>query len=209
MVKKTEKTFKRHDRMLWDAKVRFGKTLSALQLVKEERYQRVLIMPHRPVVDEGWFSDFQKLVMSEVGYLYGSKKEGENFEYLLNSNKPFIYFASLQDLCRSEVVGGTAGDKNRELFATDWDLVIIDEVHEGTQTDLAKSVTNLVVKKGHTKLLELSGTPFNILDQYDDDATYTWDYVMEQQAKYSWNEQHPNEPNPYEGCLKSRCTLLK
>ena len=107
------------------------------------------------------------------------------------------------------MVGGTAGVKNRVLFATDWDLVIIDEAHEGTQTDLAKSVTNLVVKKGHTKLLELSGTPFNILDQYDDDATYTWDYVMEQQAKYSWNEQHPNEPNPYEGCLKSRCTLLK
>lgn len=201
-IKKTEKAFKRHDRMLWNAKMRFGKTLSALQLVKEERYQHVLIMTHRPVVDEGWFSDFQKLGMSEVGYLYGSKKEGENFEYLLNSNKPFIYFASLQDLRGSEVVGGTAGDKNRELFATDWDLVIIDEAHEGTQTDLAKSVTNLVVKKGQTKLLELSGTPFNILDQYDEDTTYTWDYVMEQQAKYSWNEQHPNEPNPYEGLPK-------
>lgn len=197
-IKKTEKAFKRHDRMLWNAKMRFGKTLSALQLVKEERYQHVLIMTHRPVVDEGWFSDFQKLGMSEAGYLYGSKKEGENFEYLLNSNKPFIYFASLQDLRGSKVAGGTAGDKNRELFATDWDLVIIDEAHEGTQTDLAKSVTNLVVKKGQTKLLELSGTPFNILDQYDEDTTYTWDYVMEQQAKYSWNEQHPNEPNPYE-----------
>lgn len=201
-IKKTEKAFKRHDQMLWNAKMRFGKTLSALQLVKEEQYQRVLIMTHRPVVDEGWFSDFQKLRMSKAGYLYGSKKEGENFEYLLNSNKPFIYFASLQDLRGSEVVGGTAGDKNRELFATDWDLVIIDEAHEGTQTDLAKSVTNLVVKKGQTKLLELSGTPFNILDQYDEDTTYTWDYVMEQQAKYSWNEQHPNEPNPYEGLPK-------
>lgn len=201
-IKKTEKAFKRHDRMLWNAKMRFGKTLSALQLVKEERYQHVLIMTHRPVVDEGWFSDFQKLGMSEAGYLYGSKKEGENFKYLLNSNKPFIYFASLQDLRGSEVVGGTAGDKNRELFATDWDLVIIDEAHEGTQTDLAKSVTDLVVKKGQTKLLELSGTPFNILDQYDEDTTYTWDYVMEQQAKYSWNEQHPNEPNPYEGLPK-------
>lgn len=201
-IKKTEKAFKRHDQMLWNAKMRFGKTLSALQLVKEERYQHVLIMTHRPVVDEGWFSDFQKLGLSEAGYLYGSKKEGENFKYLLNSNKPFIYFASLQDLRGSEVVGGTAGDKNRELFATDWDLVIVDEAHEGTQTDLAKSVTNLVVKKGYTKLLKLSGTPFNILDQFDEDTTYTWDYVMEQQAKYSWNEQHPNEPNPYEGLPK-------
>ena len=197
-IKKTERAFKKHDEMLWNAKMRFGKTISALQLVKDEQYKHVLIMTHRPVVDDGWFNDFQKLNMAEAGYLYGSKKEGEDFDYLSNSDKPFIYFASLQDLRGSEVVGGTAGDKNRKLFRTNWDLVIIDEAHEGTQTELAKKVTSLVVKKGYTKLLELSGTPFNILDQYNEDTTYTWDYVMEQQAKYSWNEHHPNEPNPYD-----------
>lgn len=201
-IKKTERAFKKHDEMLWNAKMRFGKTISALQLVKDEQYKHVLIMTHRPVVDDGWFNDFQKLNMAEAGYLYGSKKEGEDFDYLLNSDKPFIYFASLQDLRGSEVVGGTAGDKNRKLFRTNWDLVIIDEAHEGTQTELAQKVTSLVVKKGYTKLLELSGTPFNILDQYNEDTTYTWDYVMEQQAKYSWNELHPNEPNPYDGLPK-------
>lgn len=107
------------------------------------------------------------------------------------------------------MVSGTAGDKNRELFATDWDLVIIDEAHEGTQTDLAKSVTNLVVKKGHTKLLELSGTPFNIWDQYDDDATYSWDYVMEQQASILGMNNIPMSQILMRDCLKSRCTLLK
>ena len=197
-VKKTERAFKKHDEMLWNAKMRFGKTISALQLVKDEQYKHVLIMTHRPVVDDGWFNDFQKLNMAEAGYLYGSKKEGEDFDYLSNTDKPFIYFASLQDLRGSEIVGGTAGDKNRKLFRTHWDLVIIDEAHEGTQTELAQKVTSLVVKKGYTKLLELSGTPFNILDQYNEDTTYTWDYVMEQQAKYSWNEHHPNEPNPYD-----------
>lgn len=201
-IKKTKAAFKKNYRMLWNAKMRFGKTISALQLVKEENYKHVLIMTHRPVVDEGWFKDFQKLGMSDAGYLYGSKKEGENFSYLANSDKPFIYFASLQDLRGSEVVGGNAGDKNRELFETEWDLVIIDEAHEGTQTELAQNVTNSIVKKDHTKILELSGTPFNILDQYDEDTTYTWDYVMEQQAKYSWNELHPNEPNPYDGLPK-------
>ena len=201
-VKKTERAFKKHDEMLWNAKMRFGKTISALQLVKDEQYKHVLIMTHRPVVDDGWFNDFKKLNMAEAGYLYGSKKEGEDFDYLSNSDKPFIYFASLQDLRGSEIVGGTAGDKNRKLFSTNWDLVIIDEAHEGTQTELAQKVTSLVVKKGYTKLLELSGTPFNILDQYNEDTTYTWDYVMEQQAKYTWNELHPNEPNPYDGLPK-------
>lgn len=201
-VKKTESTFKKNDRMLWNAKMRFGKTLSALQLIKEQGYQRVLIMTHRPVVDEGWYDDFKKIGMPEAGYDYGSKSEGEVFSYLVKSGKPFVYFASLQDLRGSKIVGGTAGDKNQQLFETMWDLVIVDEAHEGTQTDLAQRVTDLVIKKKHTKLLELSGTPFNILDQYNDDQVYTWDYVMEQRAKAKWAEKHPDKINPYEGLPK-------
>lgn len=197
-VKKTEKAFKSYDKMLWNAKMRFGKTLSALQLVKDQKYQHVLIMTHRPVVDEGWFEDFKKIGMPNAGYLYGSKKDGEDFDYLAKSNQPFVYFASLQDLRGSERAGGSAGDKNEAIFNTNWDLVIVDEAHEGTQTELAQNVTNLVVGK-NTKLLELSGTPFNILDQYDEDQTYTWDYVNEQKAKYTWTKEHPNEKNPYAG----------
>ena len=152
--------------------MRFGKTLSALQLVKDKQYQHVLIMTHRPVVDEGWLEDFEKIGMPEAGYLYGSKKAGEDFAYLAKSNKPFVYFASLQDLSGSEAAGGKIGNKNQQLFNTEWDLVIIDEAHEGTQTELATNVTDLVVKQDHTKLLELSGTPFNILDQYDEEKVY-------------------------------------
>ncbi|MFR0621734.1 Eco57I restriction-modification methylase domain-containing protein [Limosilactobacillus mucosae] len=201
-IAKTKKAFKRYDKMLWNAKMRFGKTLSALQLIKEEKYQHVLIMTHRPVVDEGWFEDFRKIGMPDAGYLYGSKKTGEDISYLLKSDKPYVYFASLQDLRGSEEVGGKQGDKNHEIFDNEWDLVIVDEAHEGTQTDLAQKVTDEVVTEGHTKLLELSGTPFNILDQYDEDQVYTWDYVMEQQAKLNWSIDHPNEPNPYEGLPK-------
>ena len=195
-VEKAKKAFKKHNKMLWNAKMRFGKTLSALQLVKDEKFEHVLIMTHRPVVDEGWFEDFKKIGMPEVGYLYGSKKQGATFNELEDSDQPFVYFASLQDLRGSEEAGGKAGDKNRELFDTHWDLVIIDEAHEGTQTELAQNVTQLV-SSDDTKVLELSGTPFNILDQYDEDQVYTWDYTQEQQAKLQWGIDHPGEPNPY------------
>jgi len=167
-IKKTKLAFKTNDKMLWNAKMRFGKTLSALQLIKDQSYHHVLIMTHRPIVDAGWFDDFKKIGMPEAGYIYGSKREGEDFSVLKQADKSFVYFASLQDLRGSEMAGGSAGDKNRDLFAMDWDLVIVDEAHEGTQTELANRVTDLVVKKGKTKLLELSGTPFNILDQYDE-----------------------------------------
>ena len=194
-VKQTRKVFKTKDTMLWNAKMRFGKTLTALKLIKEEQFQKVLIMTHRPVVKDSWFDDFNKMEMGPAGYIYGSKTKGEAIENLALTTKPFIYFASIQDLRGSRVFGGKK-DKNEVFTMIDWDLVIIDEAHEGTQTPLAQSVIS-GVKKDHTKLLGLSGTPFNILDQYEEEQVYTWDYVMEQEAKYKWEETNPQKPNPY------------
>lgn len=181
-----------------NAKMRFGKTITALELIKRSRYQHVLIMTHRPVVDEGWFTDFKKVGLHNAGYLYGSKQHGSSLEDILKSEKPYVFFASLQDLRGSELVGGKQGDKNRELFGNDWNLVIVDEAHEGTQTGLAQRVMEQVVGK-NTRVLELSGTPFNIIDQYDEDQVFVWDYTMEQRAKRTWKFTHPEEKNPYAG----------
>ena len=191
-VEQTQKVFKKKDRMLWNAKMRFGKTLTSLQLVKNEAFQRVLIMTHRPVVADSWFDDFKKMKMRESGYDFGSVTKGETLENLKQGDKPFVYFASIQ------LLRYNGGQTNLKEFAdVDWDLIIIDEAHEGTQTELSDTVMKELVKE-HTKILELSGTPFNLLDQFDDEQVYTWDYVMEQTAKKKWELEHPNEPNPYE-----------
>lgn len=201
-VKKTKKGFKSGQKMLWNAKMRFGKTLTALELIKEEKYKKVLIMTHRPVVDEGWFDDFNKIGMPDEGYIYGSKRQGhKNINDLESSDKPYVYFASIQDLAGSEVVGGKVSDKNRELFNVDWDLVIVDEAHEGTQTELTQNILKTVVKR-HTKELDLSGTPFNILSDFDEDHVFTWDYTMEQEAKERWYQENPELDNPYESLPK-------
>ena len=196
-VKKTINGFNSGKKMLWNAKMRFGKTLTALELVKEEKYKKVLIITHRPVVDDGWFDDFNKIGMPEAGYIYGSKKKGhKNISDLEKSGNSYIYFASIQDLAGSKAVGGKVSDKNQDLFAVDWDLVIVDEAHEGTQTELTKNILNLLVKK-YTKELDLSGTPFNIISDYDEDHVFTWDYTMEQEAKDNWDKDNPGKENPY------------
>ena len=201
-VDKTIAGFKSGDKMLWNAKMRFGKTLTALQLIKEEKYKKVLIMTHRPVVSQGWFDDFNKIGMPDSGYIYGSKDKGhKNIADLENSSKSYIYFASIQDLGGSEAVGGKVKDKNRDLFAIDWDLIIIDEAHEATQTELTQNIIGLAKKK-HTKELDLSGTPFNIISDYDEDHVFTWDYTMEQEAKSNWTKMHPGIANPYAGLPK-------
>lgn len=111
----------------------------------------------------------------------------------------FTYFASMQDLRGSELAGGKF-NKNRAVFDMDWDLIIYDEAHEGTQTDPGQSVRVLLEapKNGKTpKVLSLSGTPYNIENDYDAENTYTWDYVMEQRRKREFTLNHPDEYNPY------------
>ena len=198
-ISKTKKQFKKGNQMLWNAKMRFGKTLSALQVVKDMEFQRTLILTHRPVVDAGWFEDFGKIFYDRKDFAYGSKNNGESYSSLEwraeSHGLHYVYFASMQDLRGSELVGGNF-DKNNEVFATDWDLIIVDEAHEGTQTELGKAVMGELVKE-QTKVLRLSGTPFNLLDDFKEDEIYTWDYVMEQRAKMSWDELHFGDPNPY------------
>lgn len=198
-IEKTKKQFKKGNQMLWNAKMRFGKTLSALQVVKGMDFCRTLILTHRPVVDSGWFEDFGKIFYDSPGFAYGSKNNGDSYASLEARAKQgrcqYVYFASMQDLRGSELVGGNF-DKNNEVFATAWDCIIVDEAHEGTQTEIGKAVMQELTKT-NTKILRLSGTPFNLLDDFKEDEIYTWDYVMEQRAKASWDLTHFGDPNPY------------
>lgn len=183
---------KNKDKKLWNAKMRFGKTVSALEFVRRAKFKRTIIITHRPVVSDGWFEDFYKIFDDD--YNFGSKNKGYSFSNLINEKKPFIYFASMQDLRESTKIGGRF-NKNDLLFETSWDCVIIDEAHEGNKTQLAQNVHNHL-KRSFT--LELSGTPFNLFNDYKDpDDIFTWDYVMEQQAKYEWNQNNFSESNPY------------
>ena len=197
-IDKTRRRFKKGNQILWNAKMRFGKTLSALQVVKEEEFVRTLILTHRPVVDKGWFEDFGKIFYDRKDYHYGSRDNGEEFHVLekqIKSGGKYVYFASMQDLRGSEQVGGKF-DKNNEIFKTPWDFVIVDEAHEGTKTELGQNVLKELIKD-NTKVLQLSGTPFNLFDDYSEEEIFTWDYVMEQKAKQEWAVDNPYEPNPY------------
>lgn len=195
-IRKTVKKFKTGNQMLWNAKMRFGKTLTALQVAKECHFEHILILTHRPVVSDGWYDDFGK-IFYDTDYVFGSKTKGENISHLVDTDKKFVYFASMQDLRGSESVGGKF-DKNDEIFLTKWDFVVIDEAHEGTLTKLGQAVIDTITDlSDNPKILRLSGTPFNLLDKFKEDEIYTWDYVMEQRAKLEWNTAHFGDPNPY------------
>lgn len=200
-INKTISRFKDDTSMLWNAKMRFGKTLSALQVAKEMNFSRTIIVTHRPVVSDGWFKDFEKIFYDRNDFCYCSKHNGHTFKDIKDDyTKKIVYFASIQDLRGSSDVGGNF-DKNNEIFKTKWDFIIVDEAHEGTQTNLGKNVikalTDTSDNNHKTYTLELSGTPFNILSNFEESSIYTWDYIMEQEAKALWDKYNFGDSNPY------------
>ena len=224
-ISRAKKHFEKKEGMqqyLWNAKMRFGKTLCALELARQmsegkgvnRKVRRVLIVTHRPVVNQSWKEDFDKIFgdIPET-FKYGTKFENDstgNFFDLethakANENNGYVFFASMQYLRRSNLVINeerTEADQENEalrnaILENDWDLVVIDEAHEGTRTSLGLRVIS-TLKKENTKLLHLSGTPFNLYEDFDkDEEIYQWDYVMEQKAKADWDKSHPGEYNPY------------
>lgn len=201
-IEKTHKAIsKGRKHFLWNAKMRFGKTSAAMQVAKEASMQKILIVTHRPSVSVDWRDDFNK-IFAGTDYQYSSKTDGEKISKLVKGDKPFVYFASLQDLRLSKRVvedesAGTQAqgfNKNDEVFDTTWDMLVVDEAHEGTQSDLGDTT---FAKINTNFTLQLSGTPFNILHKHEEEDIYTWDYVMEQEAKLNWDERNPGVPNPY------------
>lgn len=203
-IKKTLKAIEKgKPTFLWNAKMRFGKTSAAMQVAKEAGLQKVLIVTHRPSVSVDWSNDFKE-IFGGTDYEYASRTEGQYIRTLVKGNKPFVYFASLQDLRLSRAVTNeesarthVAGfEKNEEIFELKdgWDMLIVDEAHEGTQSDLGLTTLEKIPKKFS---LFLSGTPFNILHKQEEEDVYTWDYVMEQEAKLNWDGRNPGVPNPY------------
>lgn len=194
---------------LWNAKMRFGKTLSGLEVAKEMDYKSTLIITHRPVVDKGWHEDFDKIFGDQKNlYNYATRmsdndSEGGNFYTLTKAvdagTKRLVFFVSMQYLRLSQFVGGKERNFDplkKAIMEYNWDFVMVDEAHEGIEAAAGVRVM-AKLKKEETRILSLSGTPFNLLDKYDEGEIYTWDYVMEQRAKQEWDDQHFGDPNPY------------
>jgi superfamily II DNA or RNA helicase len=75
-IDRTINHFKKGNEMLWFAKMRFGKTLSALQVVRVMDYSKTLILTHRPVVDAGWFEDLERSFMTNPIFPMARKRMG-------------------------------------------------------------------------------------------------------------------------------------
>ena len=197
----TKKMFKKHDDLLWEIKPRGGKTVTAIEIIRRMGFKRTLVYTSRPDVNQEWKDAFDKIFASEEGnskWQYGSRTGigVSDFDELMKwaEDGNVIWFASTQFLRRTDET--TTAEVRRQILDTGWDFVIIDEAHEATLTELGQAVENKA-KKEHTKILKLSGTPFNLLDRYSKDEVFTFDYNEEMKRKTEWNAKKEGYANPY------------
>lgn len=192
---------------LWNAKPRFGKTLTSYDFMRKMDARMVLIVTNRPAIANSWFDDFEKFIAWQTDYRFvsttDSLKERATLtrEQFLNAQLEaedknqelrMVAFLSLQDLKGSVYFGGTI-DKLRWVAENNWDLLIIDEAHEGVDTHKTDKAFDKINRKF---ALHLSGTPFKAvaMGKFAQEQIFNWTFSDEQEAKDNWHEE---TLNPY------------
>ena len=193
---------------LWNAKPRFGKTLTAYDLICRMGLKKVLIVTNRPSIANSWAEDFYKFIGWRGKLIFVSENDAvkdktgvmsraEYLDYISNlpeGEEPgMVAFESLQGLKGSAYFGGSY-DKLKWIKDNAFDLLIIDEAHEGVDTYKTDRAFEKISRK---YTLHLSGTPFKALagEKFAKEQIYNWSYADEQEAKENWAK---DDYNPYE-----------
>ena len=204
-VEQAQNYFDTHENgeFLWNAKPRFGKTLASYDLAKKLGAKKVLIVTNRPAIANSWFDDFEMFIdgysfISETSSLSERRAITRQQFISTSADQPQITFLSLQDLKGSKYFGGNH-DKLQWVADLEWDLLVIDEAHEGVDTSRTDAAFTIINRK-HT--LHLSGTPFKALanNKFSQEAIFNWTYLDEQKIKKAEMEEdevgaHTDLPN--------------
>ena len=121
---------------LWNAKMRFGKTFTTYQLAREMGWTKVLVLTFKPAVKTAWEEDLLTHKDFE-GWQFCQKQEDREFNYV-NERRPFVCFASFQDVLGKNSMGGIKAT-NEWIQTVDWDCIVLDEYHYGAWGKNAKN----------------------------------------------------------------------
>ena len=192
---------------LLNAKPRYGKTLTAYDVMQRMHAKQVLIVTNRPSIANSWAADFAKFIGPKGEYVFVSDSPAlRDTPYVITrtayekspqkATLGCITFISLQDLKGSVYFGGKY-DKLKWLADTHFDLVIGDESHEAMGTLRSEKAFRNI---DYDHILYMTGTAFKQLASGDfgDENIYNWSYADEQEAKANWD--YDKGSNPYE-CL--------
>ncbi len=191
------------DRFLLNAKMRFGKCFTGIHIAKTLGARKILIVTYKPEVMAEWIGAINDHIDFEGWTGIRARKNEENINdphlpdsgELSKTTKPFVLCVSLQDLHIN--ADGSTKRRLRHVVTLPWDLIIFDEVHFGSRTERAKYIIENPeegVGLKWKKRLDLSGTPFRLIqeDDFCAEQVFTYSYLDEQKNKKSEIEADPN-----------------
>ncbi|MGM9742594.1 MAG: GIY-YIG nuclease family protein [Candidatus Cryptobacteroides sp.] len=120
---------------LWNAKMRFGKTFTTYQLARRMDWKKLLVLTFKPAVKNAWEEDLLTHKDFE-GWQFCQKQEDREFNKI-DDGKPFVCFASFQDVLGKNDAGGIKAT-NKWIQTIDWDCIVLDEYHYGAWGKNAK-----------------------------------------------------------------------
>lgn len=206
--------------LLMYAVMRFGKSFTAMCCAKEIGAKVIVIVSAKADVATEWKKTIESTA-NFVGYEFVVSRDLENDNSLvskiLSENKGVVAFLTLQDLQGSEIK-----EKHHQIFATEIDLLIIDETHFGARGKKYgevlqdKRIDKDISEKGEDEFipledatnqikyleskvqLHLSGTPYRILmgsefEPEDIIAFYQFSDIVQDQ--YAWDNQYLVQEN--------------
>ena len=211
-------------RFLWNAKMRFGKTFAAYHLAKRLGAKRILVVTYKPAVEDAWETDATTHTDFEGWKFFSRSSTTDPTTFAPDTT--VVCFSSLQDL-RGRAEDGSIKEHHEWIYATEWDIVIVDEYHYGAWNDATRQLLAGEVSGGQAEVaaargddaeeeadqdlaekldnvkgktfLCLSGTPFRAIasSEFSPEQIYNWTYTDEQRAKQDFTRDHPDVWNPY------------
>jgi superfamily II DNA or RNA helicase len=172
-------------RCLLAHKPRSGKTFTTIYNIKENNYKNVVILTSYPILNFQW----EEVILGFKGFSNTEIIIGSGLDKIeLNPDKNSIVLLSLQDVKGGEEV--FEKEKFELIKDIEFDLLVIDEVHYGTETEKTQ---DFLSKIKYERMLGLSATPTrNILaGRFSKEQIHNYTLVEEVQLKKQYPELYP------------------
>lgn len=172
-------------RCLLAHKPRSGKTFTTIYNIKENNYKNVVILTSYPILNYQW----EEVILGFKGFSNTEIIIGSGLSKIeLNPNKNSIVLLSLQDVKGGDEV--FEKEKFELIKDIEFDLLVIDEIHYGVETEKTQDFLN---KIKYTRMLGLSATPTrNLLcGRFSKEQIHNYTLVEEVQLKKQYHELYP------------------
>jgi hypothetical protein len=173
-------------------KPRSGKTVTTAAIIDRMKYKNVLLLTFFPALNSQWKNTF---------YSYKGFENFNIYDYPSGDILDDIDFKKKNIVMLSFQGTDIEKKKLKRIFESTWDLLVIDEVHYGSETERSGDLLSkkeyeqgkkLIDGLKYNKFLGLSATPTKNLayGTFNSDTTHIWTYLDEHEAKIG---EHPLE----------------